>query len=141
MIAIKLATTPTSWRTRKPCNFWLCSKVQRCTRTSTTDEREGRDSFYTHHVYANEDNFHDGVDTDREVSVSQASWQTIQRLRGIKMSISTSAVLTELNISVWPAKKLDRATTATITANAVAVGDAAQVKKNLFAGTAMRSGH
>lgn len=55
------------------------------------------------------------------------------------MSISTSAVLTELNISVWPAKKLDRATTATITANATAVGDAAQVKKNLFAGTAMRS--
>ena len=55
------------------------------------------------------------------------------------MSISSSAVLTELNISVWPAKKLDRATTATITANAVAVGDAAQVKKNLFAGTAMRS--
>jgi hypothetical protein len=55
------------------------------------------------------------------------------------MSISSSAVLTELNISVWPAKKLDRTTTAIITANAVAVGDAAQVKKNLFAGTAMRS--
>ena len=55
------------------------------------------------------------------------------------MSISTSAVLTELNVSVWPAKKLDKATTATITTNAVAVGDAAQVKKNLFAGTAMRS--
>lgn len=54
------------------------------------------------------------------------------------MSITSSAVLAELNISVWPAKKLDRTTTASITSNANAVGDAAQVKKNLFAGTSLR---
>lgn len=54
------------------------------------------------------------------------------------MSITSSAVLAELNISVWPAKKLDRATSATITSNANAHGDAAQVKKNLFAGTSLR---
>lgn len=54
------------------------------------------------------------------------------------MSITSSAVLAELNISVWPAKKLDRGATASITSNANAVGDAAQVKKNLFAGTSLR---
>ena len=54
------------------------------------------------------------------------------------MSITSSAVLAELNISVWPAKKLDRSATASITSNANAVGDAAQVKKNLFAGTSLR---
>jgi hypothetical protein len=54
------------------------------------------------------------------------------------VSITSSAVLAELNISVWPAKKLDRTTSATITSNANALGDAAQVKKNLFAGTTLR---
>lgn len=55
------------------------------------------------------------------------------------MSITSSAVLVELNISVWPAKKLDRRTTDQLTANAAASHDAAQVRKNLFAGTALRS--
>ena len=55
------------------------------------------------------------------------------------MSIAASAVLVELNISVWPAKKVDRETTDRVNANASAVHDASQTKKNLFAGTSMRS--
>lgn len=54
------------------------------------------------------------------------------------MSISASAVLVELNISVWPASKIDRETTDQVNANAGAVRDAAQTKKNLFAGTSLR---
>ena len=54
------------------------------------------------------------------------------------MSISSSAVLVELNISVWPASKVDRETTDAVNANASAVRDASQTKKNLFAGTSMR---
>ena len=54
------------------------------------------------------------------------------------MSISSSAVLVELNISVWPASKVDRETTNAVNANASAVWDASQTKKNLFAGTSMR---
>ena len=49
------------------------------------------------------------------------------------MSISSSAVLTELNISVWTANKLDRnATEAVLNSNA-ASRDSAQVRKNLMA--------
>ena len=40
------------------------------------------------------------------------------------MSISSSAVLVELNISVWPASKVDRETTNAVNANASAVWDA-----------------
>ena len=49
------------------------------------------------------------------------------------MSISSSAVLVELNISVWPASKIDRETTAKTNTDAGAVRDASQTKKNLFA--------
>ena len=54
------------------------------------------------------------------------------------MSISASAVLVELNISVWPASKIDREITDQVNANASAVRDASQTKKNLFAGTGIR---
>lgn len=54
------------------------------------------------------------------------------------MSISASAVLVELNISVWPASKVDREATEKTNTDAGAVRDAAQTKKNLFAGTSLR---
>lgn len=54
------------------------------------------------------------------------------------MSISASAVLVELNISVWPASKVDREVTDQVNTSAGAVRDAAQTKKNLFAGTSLR---
>jgi hypothetical protein len=54
------------------------------------------------------------------------------------MSISASAVLVELNISVWPASKVDRETTDQTNAQAGAVRDASQTRKNLFAGTSLR---
>jgi hypothetical protein len=54
------------------------------------------------------------------------------------MAISASAVLVELNISVWPASKIDRETTEQTNAQAGAVRDASQTKKNLFAGTPLR---
>jgi hypothetical protein len=54
------------------------------------------------------------------------------------MSISSSAVLVELNISVWPASKIDREITEQVNSNAMAVRDASQTKKNLFAGTGIR---
>jgi hypothetical protein len=54
------------------------------------------------------------------------------------MSISTSAVLVELNISVWPASKLDRDATTQVNTDASAVVDAARVHKNLLAGTNLR---
>lgn len=55
------------------------------------------------------------------------------------MTISASAVLVELNISVWTANKLDKSATDTvILANNALVTDAAQVRKNLMAGTSLR---
>jgi hypothetical protein len=54
------------------------------------------------------------------------------------MSISASAVLVELNISVWPASKIDRETTERVNFDASAVSNASQTKKNLFAGTGLR---
>ncbi len=54
------------------------------------------------------------------------------------MSISASAVLVELNISVWPAAKIDREITEQVNTSAGAVVGAAQTKKNLFAGTSLR---
>jgi len=54
------------------------------------------------------------------------------------MSISASAVLVELNISVWPAAKIDREMTEQVNTGASAVRDASQTKKNLFAGTSLR---
>ena len=55
------------------------------------------------------------------------------------MSISASAVLVELNISVWPASKIDREITSQVNASASAHKDASQTKKNLFAGTSLRA--
>lgn len=54
------------------------------------------------------------------------------------MSISASAVLVELNISVWPASKVDREITEKVNTDASAVAGASQTKKNLFAGTSLR---
>ena len=54
------------------------------------------------------------------------------------MSISSSALLVELNISVWPASKLDREITDKVNTDAGAVRGASQTKKNLFAGTSLR---
>lgn len=55
------------------------------------------------------------------------------------MSITSSAVLVEMNISVWTANKLDKgATEGVLTSNGATSGDAAQVRKNLMAGTSAR---
>ena len=54
------------------------------------------------------------------------------------MSISSSAVLVELNISVWTANKLDKNATDLVLANNSASKDSAQVRKNLMAGTDKR---
>lgn len=54
------------------------------------------------------------------------------------MSITNAAVLAELNISVWTANKLDKGATANVTDGAKAVRSAAQVRKNLMAGTTER---
>jgi len=44
----------------------------------------------------------------------------------------------ELNISVWPASKLDREITDKVNSDAWSVRGASQTKKNLFAGTSLR---
>jgi hypothetical protein len=54
------------------------------------------------------------------------------------MSISSSAVLVELNISVWTANKLDKGATDSVLASNSASKDSAQVRKNLMAGTDKR---
>jgi len=54
------------------------------------------------------------------------------------VSISSSALLVELNISVWPASKVDREITDKVNTDAGAVRGASQTKKNLFAGTSLR---
>lgn len=54
------------------------------------------------------------------------------------MSISNSAMLVEMNISVWTAAVTDRAATAKVTDDANAAQDAGQFKKNLMAGTTLR---
>ena len=54
------------------------------------------------------------------------------------MSISYSAVLVELNISVWTANKLDKGATEAVRNNNSASKDSAQVRKNLMAGTDKR---
>ena len=47
------------------------------------------------------------------------------------MSIASSAVLVELNISVWPANKLDKSATDAVIADNSAGKHSAQVRKNL----------
>ena len=54
------------------------------------------------------------------------------------MSIASSSLLVELNISVWTANKLDKHTTSQLVAHNNASVDAAQVRKNLMAGTTLR---
>lgn len=54
------------------------------------------------------------------------------------MSISNSAMLVEMNISVWTAAVTDRKATAKVTDDANATQDAGQFKKNLMAGTTLR---
>ena len=54
------------------------------------------------------------------------------------MSISSSAVLVELNISVWTANKLDKGATDSVLTSNSASKDSAQVRKNLMAGTDKR---
>ena len=54
------------------------------------------------------------------------------------MSISSSAVLVSLNLSVWPAAKLDREVTDQVNTNANASINAGKFMKDLFAGTSLR---
>ena len=54
------------------------------------------------------------------------------------MTITSSAVLVELNISVWTANKLDRDQTAKVNEENSAGRNAAQVRKNLMAGSQAR---
>jgi hypothetical protein len=54
------------------------------------------------------------------------------------MSIASSAVLVELNISVWPANKLDKSATEAVIADNSAGKNSAQVRKNLLAGSSLR---
>lgn len=55
------------------------------------------------------------------------------------MSISSSSILVELNISVWTANKLDRrATDSVLMANGATNADAGQFRKNLMSGTTLR---
>ena len=54
------------------------------------------------------------------------------------MSITSSSVLVELNMSVWTANRLDRSESNKLTDDNNAVHNAAQVRKNLMAGTHLR---
>ena len=54
------------------------------------------------------------------------------------MSITSSAVLVEQSISVWTANKLDRSATDKIITDNSAASNAAQVRKNLMAGSSLR---
>jgi hypothetical protein len=54
------------------------------------------------------------------------------------MSITSSAMLVEMNISVWTANKLDRGATDDVNRINNAEKNAAQVRKNLMAGTSQR---
>jgi len=54
------------------------------------------------------------------------------------MSITSSSVLTEMNISVWTANKLDRTVSNTVNDQAHATRDAGHYRKNLMAGTTKR---
>lgn len=55
------------------------------------------------------------------------------------MSIASSSLLVELNISVWTANKLDKnITESVLIANGATAADAGQFRKNLMAGTTLR---
>ena len=52
--------------------------------------------------------------------------------------LSSSAVLLSVNISCWPASKVDRDVTDKVNRDALAVATAGQYRKDLFAGTSLR---
>jgi hypothetical protein len=54
------------------------------------------------------------------------------------MSISSSAMLVELNISVWTAAKLDKDATKAVISDNKASSDSGSFRKNLLAGTSLR---
>ena len=54
------------------------------------------------------------------------------------MGLTASAILVEVNISVWPANKLDKGATEKLINDNSAVQNSAQVRKNLMAGTSLR---
>lgn len=54
------------------------------------------------------------------------------------MSISSSSVLVEFGVSVWTASKVDKAVTGEVTTSKNAASNAAQVRKNLMAGSSAR---
>ena len=54
------------------------------------------------------------------------------------MSISSSAVLVSLNVSVWPASTIDKEATNKVLDDAMAHQSAGKFKKDLFAGTSLR---
>lgn len=54
------------------------------------------------------------------------------------MSISSSAMLVELNISVWTAAKLDKNATKAVISDNAAGSDSGSFRKNLLAGTTLR---
>ena len=54
------------------------------------------------------------------------------------MSITSSSILVDMNISVWTAAKVDKEATDKVLVDNYAVKGAAQVKKNLMAGTSSR---
>lgn len=54
------------------------------------------------------------------------------------MSIASSAVLVELNISVWTAAKLDKGATQAVISNNGAGSESGAFRKNLLAGTSLR---
>ena len=54
------------------------------------------------------------------------------------MGLTASAILVEVNISVWPANKLDKGATEMLINDNSAVQNSAQVRKNLMAGTSLR---
>jgi hypothetical protein len=56
----------------------------------------------------------------------------------VENPIASAAVLVELNISVWGASRLDRVETEKVNANAGAVTNAAQVRKDILAGNKLR---
>ena len=58
--------------------------------------------------------------------------------RSITMSIASSAVLVELNISVWTAAKLDKNATKSVIADNNAGSQSGAFRKNLLAGTSLR---
>lgn len=54
------------------------------------------------------------------------------------MTIASSSMLVELNISVWTANKVDRTVTRQVTSDNSATADAGQFRKNLMAGSSSR---